>query len=319
MSEAPRSSPPPPPPPAPAGEDVAPGSGPAATRLLLVTGMSGAGKTTALKALQDLGYESIDHLPLALLDKLVPAGAEPGPAEQRLAVGINVRTRDFTVEALMHELRRLDKQPNLDVKVLFLSCDDEELRRRYQENRHRHPLAIDRPLFDGIATERQMIEPLRARADLTIDTTFISPGALKRRLERTFGGAVGTAGLVVLVVSFSYAAGVPRDADLVFDVRFLANPHYQPALRPLTGKDAPVARFIAAEPGFEPFFSSLTTLLEPLLPRYAAEGKTYLTIGVGCTGGRHRSVFVAERLAAWLASSGQHVLIEHRGLDRLVE
>ena len=300
-------------------QERSPRSEPGKTRLLLVTGMSGAGKTTALKALQDLGYESIDHLPLALLDKLVPdGGGDLGAGERRLAVGINVRTRDFTVEALMSEVKRLDAQPNLDVKVLFLSCDDDELCRRYQENRHRHPLAVDRPLFDGIAIERQMIAPLRARADLTIDTTLISPGALKRRLERTFGGAVET-GLVVLVVSFSYAAGVPRDADLVLDVRFLANPHYQPALRPLTGKDAPVARFIAAEAAFAPFFSSLTTLLEPLLPRYAAEGKTYLTIGVGCTGGRHRSVFVAERLAAWLASRGQHVLIEHRGLDRLVE
>lgn len=292
---------------------------PEKARLLLVPGMSGAGKTTALKALQDLGYESIDHLPLAFLDKLVPAElAEPAPAERLLAVGINVRTRDFTVEALMGAVKRLDGQQNVDVKVLFLSCDDDELRRRYQENRHRHPLAKDRPLVDGIATERRMIEPLRARADLTIDTTFISPGALKRRLERTFGGAVGT-GMVVLVVSFSYAAGVPRDADLVFDVRFLVNPHYQPSLRRLTGKEAPVADFIAAEPAFAPFFSSLTTLLEPLLPRYAAEGKTYLTMGVGCTGGRHRSVFVAERLAAWLSSRGQHVLIEHRGLDRLVE
>lgn len=305
-------------PPAPAEQAWGPRPEPGRTRLLLVTGMSGAGKTTALKALQDLGYESIDHLPLALLDKLVPAGAGAAAGERRLAVGINVRTRDFTVEALMSEVKRLDAQPNLDVKVLFLSCDDDELCRRYQENRHRHPLAVDRPLFDGIATERQMIAPLRARADLTIDTTLISPGALKRRLERTFGGAVET-GLVVLVVSFSYATGVPRDADLVFDVRFLANPHYQPALRPLTGKDAPVARFIEGEAAFAPFFSSLTTLLEPLLPRYAAEGKTYLTIGVGCTGGRHRSVFVAERLAAWLASRGQHVLIEHRGLDRLVE
>ena len=304
---------------APAPTAVAQQPEPGQTRLLLVTGMSGAGKTTALKALQDLGYESIDHLPLALLDKLVPNdGAEPAqPGERLLAVGINVRTRDFTVEALMGAVKRLDEQPNLDVKVLFLSCDDDELCRRYQENRHRHPLAVDRPLFDGIATERQMIEPLRARADLTIDTTFISPGALKRRLESTFGGAA-PAGLVVLVVSFSYASGVPRDADLVFDVRFLVNPHYQPALRPLTGKDAPVADFIAAKPAFTPFFSSLTTLLEPLLPRYAAEGKTYLTIGVGCTGGRHRSVFVAERLAAWLMSRGQHVLIEHRGLDRLV-
>lgn len=289
----------------------------AENRLLLVSGLSGAGKTAALKALQDLGYDSIDHLPLALFGKLVTADASGLLVEDRLlAVGVDVRTRDFTVEALMAEVARLDTVAGLDIKVLFLTCDDDELCRRYKETRHRHPLAVDRPLLDGIATERHIMAPLRARADVTIDTTGLSPGALKRRLAGTFASSVKP-GLVILVVSFSYALGLPRDADLVFDVRFLNNPHYRRELRPLTGRDPPVAAFLADEPAFAPFFLSLTTLLEPLLPRYAAEGKTYLTIGLGCTGGRHRSVFVAERLAAWLQSCGQHVLIEHRGIDRL--
>ncbi len=281
--------------------------------------MSGAGKTTALKALQDLGYDCIDHLPLALFERLmspdddVRAGAKAAPG--LLAVGVDVRTRDFTVELLLSEVERLETHDQVAVKVLFLYCDDDELCRRYKESRHRHPFAVDRPLPDGIAVERQMIAPLRARADATIDTSGLSPGALKRMLENTFGCALET-GLVILVASFSYRSGLPRDADLVFDVRFLDNPHYRPELRALTGRDAPVAEFLDREPVFQPFFSALTTLLEPLLPRYAAEGKTYLTIAVGCTGGRHRSVFVTERLGAWLRSRGQHVLIEHRNLDR---
>ncbi|MBL8661074.1 MAG: RNase adapter RapZ [Rhodospirillales bacterium] len=312
MTEIAQASPP------PNAEERRRSAGPSAeNRLLLVTGLSGAGKTAALKALQDLGCDSIDHLPLALFEKLVPAsGCGALMGDRLLAVGVDVRTRDFTIEALMAEVARLDGQANLDLKVVFLSCDDDELCRRYKASRHRHPLAVDRPLPDGIATERQIMAPLRARADLIIDTTALSPGALKRRLAGTFASSIRP-GLVILVTSFSYALGLPRDADLVFDVRFLNNPHYQPELRPLTGRDAPVATFLADEPSFAPFFSSLTTLLEPLLPRYAAEGKTYLTIAVGCTGGRHRSVFVVERLAAWLETCGQHVLIEHRGLDRL--
>ncbi len=312
MTEIAQASPP------PKAEEHRRSAGPLAqNRLLLVTGLSGAGKTAALKVLQDLGCDSIDQLPLSLFEKLVPAAGCPALVGDRLlAVGVDVRTRDFTIEALMAEVARLDNLADLDLKVVFLSCDDEELCRRYKASRHRHPLAVDRPLLDGIATERQIMAPLRARADLIIDTTGLSPGALKRRLAGTFASSIRP-GLVILVTSFSYALGLPRDADLVFDVRFLNNPHYQPELRPLTGRDPPVAAFLADEPAFAPFFSSLTTLLEPLLPRYAAEGKTYLTIAVGCTGGRHRSVFVVERLAAWLETSGQHVLIEHRGLDRL--
>lgn len=288
-------------------------------RILLVTGMSGAGKTTALKALQDLGYDCIDHLPLALIERVMPPDdetrASSGVRSGLLAVGVDIRTRDFTVELLISEIARLEADGRAEVKVLFLYCDDDELCRRYKESRHRHPFALDRPLPDGIAAERQMMAPLRARADAAVDTTGLSPGALKRMLENTFGCALET-GLVILVASFSYRSGLPRDADLVFDVRFLENPHYKPDLRALSGRDAPVAAFLDREPVFKPFFCALTTLLEPLLPRYAAEGKTYLTIAVGCTGGRHRSVFVAERLGAWLKSRGQHVLIEHRNLDR---
>lgn len=189
------------------------------------------------------------------------------------------------------------------------------MRRRYTETRHRHPLAEDRTVADGIAREREMLTSLRSRADVTIDTSNLAGGELKRILDGHFG-LLAEAALSVFVTSFAYRNGLPREADLVFDVRFLANPHYDPALRPMTGREEPIAAYVAADPDFSPFFDGLTGLLTPLLPRYAAEGKSYLTIAVGCTGGRHRSVFTAERLAAWLETQGLDVHIHHRELER---
>jgi len=187
--------------------------------------------------------------------------------------------------------------------------------RRYTETRRRHPLAGDRPVLDGIHLERQRVWPLRDRADLVIDTTTLNPGDLKRLLQGHF--ALGAApGITIFVTSFSYRHGLPRDADLVFDVRFLRNPHYVAALRPLTGRDAPVGAFIEADADFAPFFQRLCLLLAPLLPRYEREGKSYLTIAIGCTGGRHRSVYLAERLAAWLSEQGRPVGVNHRDLDQ---
>ena len=203
---------------------------------------------------------------------------------------------------------------DVDVKTVFIDCDDEELRRRYEETRHRHPLAIDRPVADGIAHERKLVSPLRDRADLAIDTTGLAPGELKSLLGGHFGGA-GTQALAIFVTSFAYRRGIPREADLVFDVRFLANPHYVPALKDETGRADDVAAFIEGDEAFQPFFQNLTHLLGPLLPRYMAEGKSYLTIGVGCTGGRHRSVFVAERLRLWFESRGERIRIRHRELE----
>ena len=291
-----------------------PSAGPAPVvrgRLLVVTGMSGAGRSTALKALEDLGYEAVDNLPLSLLPSLVGPQATRTP----LAVGVDVRTRDFAVPALLAATDRLVAEHNLDLRVLFLDCDDDRLERRYTETRRRHPLAAERPVADGIRLERQRLAPLRDRADIVIDTSALTPADLKRLLHGHF--ALDTApGITVFVTSFSYRHGLPRDADLVLDVRFLRNPHYVSTLRPLSGRDEPVGAFIAADPDFAPLFNQFCTWLAQLLPRYEREGKSYLTIAIGCTGGRHRSVYVAERLAAWFSSQGRPVGLAHRDIDR---
>ncbi len=287
-------------------------------RVFLVTGMSGAGKTSALKALEDLGFEAVDNVPLSLIGSLVsPAQSGSGPRKFRrpIAIGIDIRTRDFGVTPFFKELEHLIGESGVEVGAVFLDCDDDELRRRYAETRHRHPLAIDRPVSDGIAHERRLMEKIRDRADVVLDTTGLSPGSLKSILKGYIGIGTETE-LTIFVVSFAFKRGLPRQADLVFDVRFLANPHYDPNLRPLSGRDGAVADFIAEDEGYGLFFDGLTGLLLPLLPRYTAEGKSYLTIAVGCTGGRHRSVFVAERLTAWLEEQGQGVRLHHRDLDR---
>jgi UPF0042 nucleotide-binding protein len=280
-------------------------------RLLVVTGMSGAGRSTALGALEDMGYEAVGNLPMSLLPNLLTASAQHPP----LAIGIDIRTRDFGVGALLETLDRLVEEHRIELRIMFLDCEDDRLVRRYTETRRRHPLAGDRPVMDGIALERRRVSPLRDRADLVIDTTALSPGDLKRLLNGHF--ALDAApGITIFVTSFSYRHGLPRDADLVLDVRFLRNPHYVPALKLLTGRDAEIGAFIAADPDFAPFFERLCAWLKPLLSRYEAEGKSYLTIAIGCTGGRHRSVYLAERLAQWLSQQGRPVGIGHRDLDQ---
>lgn len=289
-----------------------PSTGPAAAsqrRVLLVTGMSGAGKTAALKALEDLGYEAVDNLPLSLLASLV----QPARAARPLAIGVDIRTRDFGVGPFVDEVDRLIAQKGVDARLLFLDCEDETLRRRYTETRRRHPLAGDRPLMDGIRHERRLVSALRDRADVVVDTTDMVLADLQRILRGNFG-LDEDADLTVFVTSFSFRQGLPREADLVLDVRFLANPHYEPALRSLTGEAEEVGRFVRTDPGYRPFFESLSLMLTTLLPRYRREGKSYLTIAIGCTGGRHRSVFVAEQLTAWLWGQGEKVEVSHRDL-----
>jgi len=276
----------------------------------MVTGMSGAGKTLALKALEDMGYEAVDNLPLSLMEALLRTGELKRP----LAVGVDIRTRDFGAASLMTGMDALTEATGIDLKLLFVDCDDEVLKRRFTETRRRHPLATDRPLADGIRHERELVSPLRGRADVMIDTSSLPPGELKRVLSGHFGLDSKPA-LGVFVTSFSYRRGLPREADLVFDARFLINPHYVPELRGLTGRDEAVRSYVEADAGFSQFFAALTDLLGPLLPRFAAEGKSYLTIAVGCTGGRHRSVAIAEKLAQWLRDRGQNVDLRHRELE----
>jgi UPF0042 nucleotide-binding protein len=296
-------------------------------RLLLITGMSGAGKSTTLKALEDLGYEAVDNLPLSLLGNLVGLqGTAAGP----MVIGVDIRTRDFGVDQLIQEINGFVQRPDIETKVVFLDCDDEILQQRYTETRRRHPMAddrrsvagekLERRVTDGIRRERVLMNELRDYADLVIDTSHLSLNDLRRVMTGHFA-LDATSPFSVSMLSFSYRHGVPREADLVFDVRFLSNPHYEPELRPLTGLDADVGKFIAADPDFETFFCSLTQLLEPLFPRFRTEGKSYLTIAVGCTGGQHRSVYVVERLGAWLLTQHERVSITHRELQesRLLE
>jgi RNase adapter protein RapZ len=287
-------------------------------RVLLVSGVSGAGKSSALKLLEDIGYEAVDNMPLSLIGRLFPSPEGAGEAStenQHLAIGVDIRTRDFDTTKLLELMDQLSSSSNTRVSLLFVDCDDEVLGRRFVETRRRHPLAADRPVIDGIRRERRVMEPLRARADYVIDTTDFALGELKAQLEHSFGLA-SDSGLAIFVTSFSFKRGLPRDADLVFDVRFFKNPHYDKLLRPQSGKDKAVQDYIAADPAFADFFAHLTGMIGPLLPRYQAEGKSYLTIAFGCTGGRHRSVFIAESFHVWLKENGWRAQIRHRDLDK---
>lgn len=284
----------------------------ATPRLVVVTGMSGAGKSTALNILEDLGFEVVDNLPLSLLRLLVPGQAG---LTRSLAVGIDIRTRDFSAAALQDLIGRIGREASLKPVVVFIDADDETLRRRYTETRRRHPLALDRPLMDGIRHERDITGPLLDMADLRIDTTDLATADFRRLLTGHFETGRRQE-MTVFITSFSFRRGLPREADLVFDVRFLKNPHYEPALKDRTGLDGAVAAYIEGDPCFNVFLDDLKALLSPLLPRYAEEGKSYLTIAVGCTGGQHRSVHIAEKLTAFMQSRGLRTILRHRELDR---
>lgn len=281
---------------------------------VLVTGLSGAGRMTALNVLGDMGYVAVDNMPLPLLGDLMRSTSGGSAAAPPLAFGVDTRTFGFDPHDLVARVRELRQRTDLDAKLLFLECDTEVLQRRYTESRRPHPLAPDRPVIDGIVEERRQIRWMRDAADVVIDTSSLSPHALKQILGGHFGlGA--RLGTRLSVMSFSFRRGLPREADLVFDARFLKNPHYDPSLKPLTGRDPAVAAFIATDPDYAPFLERLQGLIGPLLPRFDAEGKSYLTIAVGCTGGRHRSVAIAETLADWLRDLGRSVTLTHRDAD----
>ena len=280
-------------------------------RLVLVTGMSGAGRSTALKELEDLGFEAIDNIPLAMLD-----GIDADRSGRPLAVGIDPRARDFAVDSMLE--RMTDAAARFDIASLFLHADEEALTRRYRETRRRHPMAADGSPLAGIERELRLLEPLQRAADIVIDTSLLTAHDLRRLLRARFTSDPQE-GMSIFLTSFSFRLGLPREADLVFDMRFLSNPHYIDALRPLTGQDEAVGAHIARDPDFAPFLEGVAALLRRLLPRYAREGRAYLTIAVGCTGGRHRSVFTAEELARLLREGGWRATLTHRDLETAPE
>lgn len=290
---------------------------PAPKRILLVTGLSGAGKSTVLRTLEDIGWEVVDNLPLSLLQALLSAPLATGASMARrpLAIGIDSRTRDFDAAKVVRQIESIGSGSAFPVETLYLDCAGSELLRRYSETRRRHPLAPDRPATDGIAAERELMEPLKRLADYLIDTTDTDSNALQQQIRQRFGSGGQPPNLHVM--SFGFARGLPRNADTVFDMRFLKNPHWQDDLRPLTGLDAAVGEYIAADEAYEEAVARIEELLLTLLPRYFHEGKSYISVAFGCTGGRHRSVHVAERVASRLRGAGFSPTVEHRDLRSL--
>ncbi len=265
--------------------------------VVLVTGLSGAGKSTALKALEDLGYEAVDNLPLSLLEPLLVPDVH-----SRLALGIDIRTRAFSPQRVLDAQTR-SAASGRAIRVIFLDCATTELIRRFSETRRRHPLALDRPVKDGIQLERELFSDLRRSADMVIDTTDLSSNDLRYAIISRFGSGTGKS-VTLTLMSFGYARGIPRDADLVFDVRFLKNPHWEPELRPKTGVDADVRAYVESDPAYAPAFQAILQLLTLLFPGYAREGRAYLMVAFGCTGGKHRSVAMAQAMAEALTEAG---------------
>jgi UPF0042 nucleotide-binding protein len=267
-------------------------------RIVLVSGLSGGGKASVLRALEDLGYEAVDNPPLHMLEGMVTH------SDSKLAIGVDARTRGFDAAVVLETMERLRANPSLRPELVYACANEPTLLRRYTETRRRHPLAPQGLVGDGIAREEMLTAPLRSGADLVIDTSELPLASLRRQIERHFGSVsdADDSRLVVSLVSFGYRLGLPPEADLVFDARFLRNPHYDPILQPRTGLDPEVGAYIEADPDFPAFFGKLSELIDMLLPRFLQEGKKYATITIGCTGGRHRSVHLVEKLADHLAS-----------------
>lgn len=282
--------------------------------ILLVTGMYGAGKTTVLRTLEDLGWEVVDNLPVLLLDRLLATALPVGGDghERPLALGFGANTRGFDAEAIVKRIRNLREKHGHDVGLLFLECGNEELERRYNETRRPHPFATGIPAT-GITREREVLAPLRDWANRLIDTTGLTAQQLSQQIRERFSGT-GLGEPTLTVMSFGFARGSPRNADIVLDMRYLRNPHWVADLRPGTGKDEAVSAYIADDPAYAESMVQIEALLLTLLPRYRAEGKAYVTVALGCTGGRHRSVHVAERIAARLRDAGFSPTIVHRDL-----
>ena len=283
-------------------------------RILLVTGMLGAGKTTALRELEDLGWESIDNFPIRLLDRLVGGDSDGHP----LAIGFDCRTRGFVPGDIIERVKQWVEGDGLAITTLFLDCAGAELERRFNETRRRHFLAGDLPVSSGIAAERELLAPLRRWADVLIDTTEFTANDLKQTIREQFRQSAPQQ-MTVTISSFGFARGKPPTADLVFDMRYLDNPHWEEGLREQTGLDAPVGEFIERSAVFASTFEKIRALLLELLPRYAEQGKAYVNIAFGCTGGRHRSVYTAEKMAQVLREGGFSPTVLHRNLGSRAE
>jgi len=279
-------------------------------RVVFVTGPSGAGRSTAINALEDLGFEAIDNLPLSLLPRLLSGP----PPDRSMALGTDPRNRDFSADTLLDLLASLADDPVIRPDLLYIDCQPDVLRRRYSETRRRHPLALDLDPLIGIAREIEMLAPLRQGAMALIDTSSLTPHELRAEINRQFAPSDGGQ-LAVTVTSFSYRKGLPRGADLVFDCRFLANPYWDSALRGRDGRDQDVQAYIAADPRHAPFLQQVLDLVDFLLPAFRDEGKTHLTVAFGCTGGQHRSVAMTELLHGHLAQAGWQVAKRHKEME----
>jgi RNase adapter protein RapZ len=278
-------------------------------RIVLVTGLSGAGKSSILHTLEDLGYETVDNPPFSLLDELLSRTDRP------LAIGIDARTRGFAAAAVLQAIARFKSQTGLAPELVFATADDAVLLRRYTETRRRHPMAPQGKVRDGIAAERAITDELRVAADLILDTSAIALPLLRQTIGQRFG-LTADEGLALTLISFAYRAGLPPEADLVFDARFLRNPHYDQTLRPRTGLDPEVCAYVKNDPDCAAFQDAIRSMVLLLLPRFVQEGKKYVTIAIGCSGGRHRSVFLIESLAETLRQSGWQPMVLHRELER---
>ena len=279
----------------------------------IVTGLSGAGRSEAAHSLEDIGHFVVDNLPPALIGKMVELAAAAGEPS-RVAIVADARGGVFfpDLAAALEDLR----QQQVPYRILYLDASDEALVKRFEATRRRHPMSSGDRMIEGIRKERALMEPLREAADLIIDTSQLTPHELRDRVREAFGVARSEEGLQVALVAFGYKHGIPRDANLVFDVRFLPNPHWVEELRPLPGTADPVRDYVRAQPAYGGFLRRLRRLLDFVVPGYVKEGKSYLTIAIGCTGGRHRSVVVAEELATYFREAGHPVRLEHRDLER---
>jgi UPF0042 nucleotide-binding protein len=279
---------------------------------VILTGLSGSGKTHAIRALEDLGYFCVDNLPVTLIPTMAELAMREGTALQKVAIVVDVRERDFFTE-FPPVYRRLKRVPRLKPMLIFLEASDSVLVRRFSETRRPHPMAPDRSVSEGIAEERRRMAPVRGMADMVLDTTSLTVHELRDVFMRMSRDGNNRAEMVVNLVSFGFKNGVPEDADLVFDVRCLPNPHFVDTLRPLTGRDAAVVRYMRRHQQTSDFLEKLTSFLRFSLPQYVREGKSYLTVAIGCTGGRHRSVMIAESLRKTLGTvKGVRLRVKHR-------